>query len=406
MLKRIYIDNFKCLVDFELSLDSINLFLGESGSGRSAVFEVLQKLQAFICGDQDVSEIFQRSDCTRWRSNPTQTFELDIEGNEGIYRYKIIIKWNIGEIFPIILRRGSPYIQHEELRLDDELLLKTHFDKPEFAGNLQYVPGNQNNLIYDVLWLSESSNSLQTRKFQIIPGKYFPRESEEKPYTKYYKLLETFRKENQKIDRFINRIDRLIVVQLIPSLISDDGNAEIARRLMPRAENYASWYRYISKARNKVHDLKETLSEILESFSDLSFGKDDSLMLSFEDEKGKIDYRFSELSDGEKALIVLYTLIICTQGEDYTLCLDEPENFLSLPEIQPWLLQLDDFCGQGKLQALLISNHPESIDLLAPSIGYWFEQPSKRPIRVKDIQEEQNYELSLSELMARRWFND
>ena len=43
MLKKIYIDNFKCLVNFELAFDSINLFLGPNGAGKSAVFDVLRK---------------------------------------------------------------------------------------------------------------------------------------------------------------------------------------------------------------------------------------------------------------------------------------------------------------------------------------------------------------------------
>ena len=48
MLKRIYIDNFRCLVNFELNVDAINLFLGGNGSGKSTVFEALRKIQNFI----------------------------------------------------------------------------------------------------------------------------------------------------------------------------------------------------------------------------------------------------------------------------------------------------------------------------------------------------------------------
>ena len=41
MLKRLYVDNFRCLVDFELNFDSINLFLGDNGAGKSTIFDVL-----------------------------------------------------------------------------------------------------------------------------------------------------------------------------------------------------------------------------------------------------------------------------------------------------------------------------------------------------------------------------
>jgi hypothetical protein len=105
----------------------------------------------------------------------------------------------------------------------------------------------------------------------------------------------------------------------------------------------------------------------------------------------------------------LYTLIYCTQSEDYTLCIDEPENFLALPEIQPWLLQLYDSCDEGKLQTLLISHHPVLINyLLASPIGYWFERQSNTPVRVKKIsnKEADNSGLAISELIERGWLYD
>ncbi len=39
MLKRVYIDNYKSLVNVEIGLKEINLFLGANGAGKSAVFE-------------------------------------------------------------------------------------------------------------------------------------------------------------------------------------------------------------------------------------------------------------------------------------------------------------------------------------------------------------------------------
>ena len=105
-------------------------------------------------------------------------------------------------------------------------------------------------------------------------------------------------------------------------------------------------------------------------------------------------------------LIALYTLIYATRSGKYTLCIDEPENFLALPEIQPWLTTLYDFCSAGEVQALLISHHPELIDYLASSAGYWFEYQSNAPVRVKRIADNGEKGLSLSELVARGWLYD
>jgi len=75
MLKRIYIDNFRGLVDFDLSVDQINLFLGPNSSGKSTVFDALRKIQAFVIGDDKVSALFEPNDLTRWQSSPILDFK-------------------------------------------------------------------------------------------------------------------------------------------------------------------------------------------------------------------------------------------------------------------------------------------------------------------------------------------
>ena len=41
MLKRIHIDNYKCLTNFDLRFGDLTLLLGVNGCGKSAVFEVV-----------------------------------------------------------------------------------------------------------------------------------------------------------------------------------------------------------------------------------------------------------------------------------------------------------------------------------------------------------------------------
>jgi AAA15 family ATPase/GTPase len=50
-----------------------------------------------------------------------------------------------------------------------------------------------------------------------------------------------------------------------------------------------------------------------------------------------IDYGLDQLSDGQRALIALYSLIMLTEDRHVSLFIDEPDNYLSLREIQPWL---------------------------------------------------------------------
>lgn len=165
--------------------------------------------------------------------------------------------------------------------------------------------------------------------------------------------------------------------------------------ISPRMENYVSWYRYLSQDQGKIFELTHILRAVLDKFSSFKFDPFSEtnyglklLFSSESDDKKTIEYYFHELSDGQKVIIALYTLIYGTQNEDYTICIDEPENFLALPEIYPWLNWLYDFCGENKLQALLISHHPQLINFLALEKGYWFERNSNSPVRVKRITDE------------------
>ncbi len=210
-------------------------------------------------------------------------------------------------------------------------------------------------------------------------------------------------------------MSRFIIVRVMPSLMIDESNLEEIS-LTSQMENYVSWYRYLSEDQGKVAEVGNILREVIDGFKNFKFERvsEQSLVLKLRFSSGTdstkvIDYRFGELSDGQKTLVALYTLIHGTKSEDYTLCIDEPENFLALPEIQPWLAQLYDLCSDGELQALLISHHPELINyLLASPIGYWFERQSNAPVRVKRIGSEISNDsaLPVSELIARGWLNE
>ncbi|NES24847.1 MAG: AAA family ATPase [Symploca sp. SIO3E6] len=369
MLKRIYIDNFRCLVNFELNFDSINLFLGANGTGKSTVFEVLQKLQAFISGDSKVEGIFKSVDCTRWQTSQVQRFELEILGNEGCYKYELAVDHH----------QDKCRVEYERLWFDSQPLLKFELGEVQLYRD-DHSTGSQ----YSFDWSQSMIPSLMPRS------------------------------DNKKLTWFRERMARLIIVQIMPHLMVDESHQE-ERRLSSKMENYVSWYRYLSEDQGKVAELGNILRDVLDGFTSFKFERVSEqswvlkLIFSTNINSNIMEYRLGELSDGQKTLVALYTMIHGTKAEDYTLCIDEPENFLALPEIQPWLIQLYDLCQEGKLQSLLISHHPELINyLLASPIGYWFERQSNAPVRVKPISTDiaDNSGISVSELMARGWLNE
>jgi AAA15 family ATPase/GTPase len=58
MLKRVYIDNYRCFVNFELSLGQEQLILGLNGSGKSTLLDALRAVKALICGEAPPDVLF------------------------------------------------------------------------------------------------------------------------------------------------------------------------------------------------------------------------------------------------------------------------------------------------------------------------------------------------------------
>ena len=94
MLKRLHIDNYKCLTNFDLCFGELTLLLGANGCGKSAVFEVVGKLRDFIRGDARVGELFPAADITHWSKKLEQHFELEIDIPGGLCLYRLVIEHN------------------------------------------------------------------------------------------------------------------------------------------------------------------------------------------------------------------------------------------------------------------------------------------------------------------------
>ena len=377
MLKRIYVDNYKCLVNFELSVGSINLFLGPNGAGKSAVFGAVQKLVDFVGGRGKVAEVFDFRDRTRWQSSLTQTFELEVERKAGVYRYELAVEH--GE------KGDKARVQHERLWFNGKPLLKFEINAAGESEVRLYRDNHSAGPIYPFDWTQSALASI----FQ--------------------------RHDNTLLTWFKQHLQRIIILQIIPCLMNAESSQEESRPSI-HLENYASWYRSISQDQGLIYQLTNELREILPGFDNFRFemlGEQNRLLkvrLLSEDEQTPTEYRFSELSDGQRTLIALYTLLATSRvaGEDtYTLCLDEPENFIALPKIQPWLVTLYDLCNRDELQAFLISHHPELINyLLASPVGYWFERGCNQPTRVRPIRADDSSGLPISELIARGWLRE
>jgi len=374
MLKRLYVHNYKCLVNFEINFDQdISLFLGANGSGKTSVLMALYEIQKFITKndrlDDKDNDIFKATTITRWRDDVIQKFELDIEGNEGIYKYVLEIEHQLDKK----LRR----VKTESLFFNNQPLFK-------FA--IEQINGE---------WISNGRlfNDAQTNK----EGVSYPFEWNRSALGSVQE-----RHDNKKLTWFKSWLKTLFITHIYPNTMKVDMEDEESHPELDLS-NYVAWLNHWNNEdREGVNQVEEELRQIIKGFSSFKFSQF-GLKKLLEAKINKIFYRFDELSDGQKTLAALYTLIYCTP-ENSIVCIDEPENFLALPEIQPWLNALHDQCAEKNIQSLLITHHPSLINLLAPNSGYWFSREDEYShTRIAKIAKQDDGGLSLAQLIEIGW---
>ena len=366
MLKRIYADNFRCLVNFELQLDRINLLLGENGTGKTTVFELLYRLQQFLAGSAKVINVFPSSELTRWQTNSTQHFELNLVIENAEYAYSLAIQHDDD--------RRKARVKKENLLLDGKPL----FEFEEGTAKL-YHDDFSRGAEYPFDWTQSGLAVLQPRS------------------------------DNKKLTRFRNEMRKVIIACFQPALMSSESREESAT-LSRNTENFVSWYRYLTQEHaQSVLTIFPELKRVLPGFSGCNLkeaGEARVMKVLFErsDNGGRpIAYDFNELSDGQRMLIALYSILFGLKDEGVSLFLDEPDNFVALREIQPWLMALSDYAGEGVEQSVIISHHPDIINYLAPSSGRWFERESNVPARVSNKPKATAQGLTPAETIARGW---
>jgi len=116
-----------------------------------------------------------------------------------------------------------------------------------------------------------------------------------------------------------------------------------------------------------------------------------------------LPFRLTELSEGQRCLIALYMILHFLIAKGHTVFLDEPDNFVSLREIQPWLLAAEDAVEESKGQLILISHHPEILNYWAREYGLLFSREENGHVRTKAYREVAGTGLDPAETIARGW---
>jgi predicted ATPase len=353
------------LTNFELKLDAANVLLGATGTGKTSVLAVLRKIQDLVVRGAKIDDVFPARDLTLSQTRKEQRFEIDTCINDHTYGYGLTVEHDPD--------RGRMRITEESLE---------HDDKPIF----EFAHG-QAHLYHD----------------DYTAGPKYPFD-----WTLSGIGTSNERSDNRKLTQFKKAIGNYIIVGTCPSLIRPETSTE-DEFLEPLVENFVGWYRHFSQENmGAIGRLFDALRNSLPNFESIRLRESGESSRALKavfssSSKGTVDYGLDQLSDGQRALIVLYSLILLTDDRRVSLFIDEPDNYLSLREIQPWLAQAVASCGESLEQIIVVSHHPVTIDYMAGAHGRWFFRDGDGPVRVGEEPRAPSDGLTLSETIVRGW---
>jgi predicted ATPase len=369
MLKRLYADNYKCMVNFEFVPQPIQLILGANGAGKSSVLDVLLMLRHFITGQDKLDQLVDVSTLTAWDKRTQQTFELDLQGESGLYSYKLVLEHKV---------------ETNQCRVRSETL--------DFQGQplLKFVDG-------DVTIYRETHQVGATFHFDWTQSAF---------------VTLSERKDNRLHRWFRDWLAKVQLIRINPFGMTAQSDQEQSR-LLPTGTNFASWYRHlIQDSPDLIEEIKQSLTNVWAGFKGLRLETAGTktkvlkvvLNAGLNGAGTKYELTLEQISDGQRALIVLYTLLHYVKSSTSPLVgIDEADNFVALQEIQPWLVSLCQAVEDHGSQALLISHHPELINYLAPQDAVVLSRPAGGPTRGKPFQTTPGSTLTPAEVISRGW---
>lgn len=371
MLTRVCIDNYRCFSNFEFRPGPFTLILGPNGTGKSSLLDALHCIYRLQSGWTDVRELFPAESRYRGAPERPQRFLLEATVSDVPFSYEFLIEHD---------RRGRARLAREAVLREGQLVY-------EFDG---------------------------THAHLSMPGRPGVSDLPFQGHTSPLTVLELGPK--SPLAPLLDWMRHLWVIRPVPQNMKAETGAVTASGLLPDLSNFAAWFQNLAQEEPRLATrINRSLRAVLPGFQGYTLARETertrTLRFLFHKSRraaeGSAGFALDELSDGQRMLVALYTLLHEVLGTGGTLCLDEPENYLALPEIQPWLDEVRDQVVDRGGQVLLISHHPRVINLLATKYGYWFDRKGMGPVKARRIAiQEADQGLPVSELVSRGWIHE
>jgi len=369
MITKLYVNNFRCLVNFEAEFDSFGVLCGPNGAGKSSVFDALLVLRNLAVGDGVLGGIEKqdvpRLEFTDWLKSTIQEFVLRLSVDGHAFDYVLHLEQKA--------EFEKPRVVKEQAKCDGKLLFKRDLEGVEFEKS----DGTKASFPLD--WRQAALAAIQPRSVKLA-----------------------------NVELLQQEIAKLLILRPNPRSMERESKAE-ARYPDLSMINLTSWYRSLYQEQEWALRLRATLQDVWPDFS--SFNLVDvgmntkALQLRFKSkstpDKPTLLF-FEQLSDGERSLIALYMVRAALEtGAARTVMVDEPDNFVGLPELQPWVLSMRELLDD-KHQLVAISHHPEILSSSGEANGrYLWRDNHTSPTRIEPLRVPEG--MSAGEAIARVW---
>ncbi len=360
MLTRLYIDNFRCFEKFEWRPGRKQLILGRNGTGKSSLMDALLFVCNIAARGERVEQWSILNQRTRWLDQDEQVFDIEANLGSGTYHYSLAIE--PGGHPP------RPLVKRETVSGGGTLL---EFENGEAA--IYPLESNEAASLYD---LDPSRSALSTTG-------------------------------NTALAVFREWLSEISCWHINPIPMGSRAESE---DIAPRVDlgNFAAWYRHLVLALPRenaafLQDLRESLDGF-DQFVLADAGENVQILYAVFKRAGmRVRIAFGELSHGQRCLICLYAILHFVVAKGGTVIIDEPDNFISLREIQPWLMSIEEMADDHEDQVILISHHPEILNQWAGPYGVQFIRDGAGAVRVEKFKGDPESPLSAAELVARGW---
>lgn len=329
-LKSIYINNYKCLQNFELNLAEVTdmLLMAKNGMGKSSVLGALRILRKIALGEANVSRLFERSNFAFGNTSTPIRFRVVVASTDDVYEYELAVG----------LEKNGRLVVETEILKRSETVVFSHEVEATFSDDRLMLP---------------------------------------------------LRKD---AEAFCAMLADWILVMPIPSVMKS-GRTN-STKLDFDSGNFIVWLKRILSERPDAQgtfdsELRIALPDCLSyAWNDIAFEPTDNLYLTFGEGDVALSHSiaFGELSDGEKISVLGATLITLARSGVRFFCFwDEPDNYLAVSEVQGFITRLRKYLRINGCRLIISSHNVETIRTMGIDSTKILHRASHRePVRLID----------------------